>query len=81
MRRTVFFWQDAERVPRREDEDMEKIDIRSLEPDELKEWIGELGEKPFRAEQIYEWLHGKKAEDFGEMITVAVSGFKSNLVQ
>ena len=50
---------------------MDKIDIRSLEPDELKEWIGELGEKPFRAEQIYEWLHGKKAEDFGEMTNLS----------
>ena len=40
----------------------DKRDIRSLEYSELEEIIAELGEKRFRADQIYGWLHdGKRA--------------------
>ena len=41
---------------------MEKQDIRSLEWEKLKQDIQSLGEKPFRAAQIYEWLHQKLAD-------------------
>lgn len=46
---------------------MEKIDILSLTKDELTEKVIEMGEKSFRAKQIYEWLHVKKVVDFSEM--------------
>ncbi len=46
---------------------MNKIDIRSLTFDELKSEIEELGEKSFRAKQIYEWLHVKLVDSFEEM--------------
>ena len=50
---------------------MEKIDICSLTPDELKQNMQEIGEKPFRAKQIYEWLHVKLADSFDEMTNLS----------
>jgi 23S rRNA (adenine2503-C2)-methyltransferase len=44
-----------------------KIDIKSLSLDELKEEIARLGEKPFRAVQLYEWMHVKLARSYDEM--------------
>lgn len=46
---------------------MDKKDIRSYTYGQLTEEIGALGEKPFRAKQIYEWLHVKLADRFDEM--------------
>lgn len=46
---------------------MEKIDILSLTFEELSEKILEMGEKKFRAKQIFDWLHIKKATDFEQM--------------
>ncbi len=46
---------------------MEKIDILSLTKDELAAEIEKMGEKSYRAKQIYDWLHVKKATDFSQM--------------
>lgn len=46
---------------------MDKIDILSLNFEELTEKILEMGEKKFRAKQIFDWLHLKKAADFEQM--------------
>ena len=35
----------------------EKKDIKSYNLDELKQELANMGEKPFRAGQIYKWLH------------------------
>ena len=32
-------------------------DIKSMNLEEMKSLMAELGEKPFRAKQIYSWLH------------------------
>lgn len=48
----------------------DKKDIRSLSLDELTILINELGEKKFRAGQIYGWLHDKKVSSFEEMTNV-----------
>lgn len=45
---------------------MEKKDICSYTIEELKEEMARIGEKTFRAKQIYEWLHVKLAESFDE---------------
>ena len=50
---------------------MEKIDIKSLSLEELTEQMKALGEKPFRAKQIYEWLHIKLVTSFEEMTNVS----------
>lgn len=46
---------------------MEKKDIKSLYLTELEQEIREMGDKPFRAKQIYQWLHEKLVTDFEEM--------------
>lgn len=46
---------------------MTKIDIKSLDYEALQEAIKELGDKAFRAKQIYDWLHIKLADSFEEM--------------
>ena len=50
---------------------MEKIDILSLTKDELTMEIVKMGEKSFRAKQIYDWLHVKKVTDFFEMFNLS----------
>ena len=46
---------------------MNKKDIKSYTFDELKKEIENIGEKAFRAKQIYEWLHVKLVDTFDEM--------------
>lgn len=41
--------------------------IYSFELNEIKEWLKEQGEKPFRATQIFEWLYEKRVTSFDEM--------------
>ena len=45
----------------------EKIDILSLSQAELEDKILLLGEKKFRAKQIWQWLHVKKVRNFDKM--------------
>ena len=39
-----------------------KIDVKSLTLEELKEELEKNGEKPFRAVQLYQWMHQKLAK-------------------
>lgn len=50
---------------------MEKIDIKSLSKSQLKKELEQMGEKAFRATQVYEWLHQKLADDFDEMTNLS----------
>ena len=50
---------------------MEKTDIKSLTLEELQAEMQKLSEKPFRAKQIYEWMHKKLARSFEEMTNVS----------
>ncbi len=52
---------------------MEQLDIKSQDLPELKKTVESLSEKPFRAKQIYEWLHKKQADSFQEMTNLSVS--------
>ena len=45
-------------------------DIRSCDEEEMKEIVAQYGEKPFRAKQLMEWIHGKQVETFEEMTNV-----------
>lgn len=49
----------------------EKIDILSLSRDELSDELALMGEKRFRAGQIYDWLHVKKISDFSQMSNIS----------
>lgn len=42
-------------------------DIKSMTLKELQQQMTEMGEKSFRARQIYEWMHVKLARSFDEM--------------
>ena len=46
---------------------MEKRDIKAMNLAELSAFTGELGEKPFRAKQLYQWMHEKLVPSFDEM--------------
>lgn len=48
-----------------------KTDIKSLNLEEMKAFMEKLGEKPFRAKQLYQWLHEKQATDFSEMTNLS----------
>ena len=49
---------------------MKNIKDYSLE--ELKEEIKEIGEKPFRAEQIYKWIYENRVSSFDEMTNLSL---------
>ena len=48
---------------------MEKIDIRSLELEELSEFLDDLSQPKFRAKQIFKWLQSG-VEDFDQMTNI-----------
>lgn len=48
-----------------------KKDIKSFTLKELTEELSALGEKAFRAKQIYEWLHVKLVRSYDEMTNVS----------
>lgn len=43
------------------------MDIKSMTLEELQKRLVELGEKPFRAKQIYQWIHEKLAAGYEDM--------------
>ena len=49
----------------------EKTDIKSLNFKELQEYMLSIGEKKFRAKQVYEWLHQKQVQSFVEMTNLS----------
>ena len=49
----------------------EKTDIKSLNLKELTEYMEQLGEKGFRAKQIYQWMHVKQVSSFEEMTNIS----------
>ena len=53
-------------------DDNGKIDILGLLPDELEAEILKLGEKKFRAGQIFDWLHVKRVSSFDEMTNLSL---------
>lgn len=50
----------------------EKKDIRALTKEELKEYFISIGEKPFRAQQVFEWLWQKGHKSFDDMTNLSL---------
>lgn len=50
---------------------MNKTDIKSMTLEELAAFLQGLGEKGFRAKQIYKWLHEDLAASFDEMTNIS----------
>ena len=51
---------------------MEKIDILSLTPEVLGQYLAEMGEPKFRAKQLFSWLHQKQVTEFDQMTTLSL---------
>lgn len=52
---------------------MKDTDIKSLTLEQLKQRMAEMGEKPFRAQQLYDWMHVKLAESYEEMTNLSTA--------
>lgn len=50
-----------------------RTDIKSMMPGELRALMEEMGEKPFRAGQLFGWMHQKGAASFDEMTNLPSS--------
>lgn len=48
-----------------------KPSIYSLQPEELKIWLAENGEKPFRADQILQWLYKQRVKSYDDMTNLS----------
>lgn len=48
-------------------------DIKSLNLTELEQFLIDLGEKKFRAGQLYDWMHAKMARSYEEMLNIPKS--------
>ena len=48
-----------------------RIDILGLNLEEIKSFLVKMGEKAFRAKQIYEWLWKKPVGSFEEMTNLS----------
>ena len=46
---------------------MAKTELIGLSKEELGAEIAAIGEKPFRAKQIWQWIYNRGATDFEEM--------------
>jgi 23S rRNA (adenine2503-C2)-methyltransferase len=57
-----------------------KTNLIGLSRDELTQVIGSLGEKPFRAKQLWHWMYHRGERDFAQMTTLAKS-FRDRLAE
>ena len=48
-----------------------KVNIKNFTLDELKNELKMLGEKSFRAEQIFKWIHQENVQSFDEMTNIS----------
>jgi len=49
-------------------------DLKSLTRADLRDWVeANLGERAFRGDQIFQWLHQKRARSFDEMTNLSAS--------
>jgi 23S rRNA (adenine2503-C2)-methyltransferase len=46
---------------------MESINLKDLSPDELEEFVANMGEKPYRARQLGKWMYRKRTTSFDDM--------------
>lgn len=55
-------------------------DVKSMDRKELAAFVAELGAKPFRALQLFDWLHAKGADSFEEMTNLSAA-FRKKLAE
>lgn len=49
----------------------QKTNLLDLDLDGLKAWFAERGEKPFRAQQVMQWMHHSGIDDFSAMTNLS----------
>ncbi len=59
---------------------MNKVNIKDLSPEELEEFIINLGEKSYRAIQLAKWIYKRGVSSFDKMTDLSY-GFKASLSQ
>jgi 23S rRNA (adenine2503-C2)-methyltransferase len=52
-------------------EEQKKVNLLGLSPQKMKDFFVQLGEKPFRAQQLLKWIHQVGIEDFDDMTNVS----------
>lgn len=52
--------------------DTSKKDIRKMDVEAIKSYLLTIGEKPFRAKQIYDWLWNKSVHSFDQMTNLSL---------
>ncbi len=58
----------------------ERVDLRSLSREELGAFVEAAGERPYRARQLFRWLHQKGARSFDEMTDLSAA-FRNKLAE
>ncbi len=48
-------------------------DLRNFTLNELREFMERIGEKPFRADQVFDWVYKKNVRDFNKMLNISKS--------
>ena len=51
---------------------VDKKDIRQLSVGQIEDYFLSIGDKPFRAKQVYEWLWNKSVKDFDQMTNISL---------
>ena len=51
----------------------EKVNLLDFTLPQLTEWVAAQGEKPFRARQLFQWIHQRGVADFDAMSDLAKS--------
>jgi len=59
---------------------MQKIDIKSLNMEELKQTVRDFGEPAFRAKQLYDWMHVKLVDSVDAMTNLS-KGFREKIIE
>ena len=59
---------------------MEKIELTNLSKEEIAVEIAKIGEKPFRAKQLWQWLYFQGVTDFNQMSNLSLS-LRQNLME
>lgn len=55
-----------------------RTNLKNLSEDDLRRWIVELGAQPFRANQIFQWIHRHHATEVSEMTNIS-QAFRAQL--
>ena len=53
-------------------EDILEKNIKDFNLEQLKQELVKLGEKPFRGEQIFQWIYKEKANTFDDMTSLSI---------